>query len=368
MSEGTMKRRDFLKSAATVGVGSVLGAGLASACQTVATPAAEVPATEAPVEGMATEAVAEEPAAAPAEGKPGEGMYFRLVTHGGDDPFWAVVQQGMRDAADLYGCRAEIDLAGGDLANQQKKFEEAVASNPNGIALVINDDTAWDKPVADALAAGIPVIGINNDDTEGSAGNERLCYIGQNERRAGQMIARYLFQAGQDQGIDMASAHVAMFAEVPGAAYAQVRSAGVKDAMEEFGITSFELGDAGGLEMTTVEQRETAYLTAHPETTFFMGAGGICTDRLTSALKAAGKEPGEVIAGGFDAAPGTVEGLKTDYVLASIDQQQYLQGYFAVSTLFLYNMYGLTPNIDTGGYLITKDNLGLIEDLSGTYR
>ena len=29
---------------------------------------------------------------------------------------------------------------------------------------------------------------------------------------------------------------------------------------------------------------------------------------------------------------------------------------------------GLTPNIDTGGYLITKDNLGLIEELSGTYR
>jgi branched-chain amino acid transport system substrate-binding protein len=48
-----MKRRDFLKSAATVGVGSVLGAGLASACQTAATPAAEVPA-----EGAATGAPA----------------------------------------------------------------------------------------------------------------------------------------------------------------------------------------------------------------------------------------------------------------------------------------------------------------------
>jgi branched-chain amino acid transport system substrate-binding protein len=57
MSEQRMKRRDFLKSAATVSVGSVLGAGLASACQTAATPAAEVPA-----EGAVTEA----PAGAPA--------------------------------------------------------------------------------------------------------------------------------------------------------------------------------------------------------------------------------------------------------------------------------------------------------------
>jgi simple sugar transport system substrate-binding protein len=295
-------------------------------------------------------------------------MYFRLVTHGGDDPFWAVVQQGMRDAADVLGCKADIDLAGGDLANQQKKFEEAVAANPDGIALVINDDTAWDKPVEDALAAGIPVIGMNNDDTEGPAGNKRLCYIGQNERRAGYMIGMKLFSEAEAAGVDMAGAHVAMFAEVPGAAYATVRSAGVNDAMAEFGITSFELGDAGGLEMTTVESRQTDYLVAHPETTFFMGAGGICTDRLMSSLKAAGKEPGEIYAGGFDAAPGTVEGLKSGYLVASIDQQQYLQGYFAVFTLYLYNKYGLTPNIDTGGYLITKDNLGLIEELSGTYR
>jgi simple sugar transport system substrate-binding protein len=305
---------------------------------------------------------------APAGQKPAEGMYFRLVTHGGDDPFWAVVTQGMRDDADVYGCKAEIDLAGSDLALQQKRFQEAVASKPNGIALVINDDKAWDKPVEDALAAGIPVIGINNDDTQGSAGNKRLCYIGQNEMRAGQIIARTLFNAAKAKGIDLTKAHVAMAAEVPGAMYATVRSAGVKEAMKEFGITSFEMIDGGGLEMTTNEQRETAYLVAHPETTFMMGAGGICTDRLTSSLKAAGKKPGEVLAGGFDATPGTVEGLKTDYVLASIDQQQYLQGYFAVIVLYLYNKYGLTPNIDTGGYLITKDNLGLIQKLSGKYR
>jgi simple sugar transport system substrate-binding protein len=313
-------------------------------------------------------AVAKSVVASPVGQKPAEGMYFRLVTHGGDDPFWAVVQQGMRDAAEVYGCRVEIDLAGGDLANQQKKFQEAVASKPDGIALVINDDKAWDKPVEDALAAGIPVVGINNDDTEGPAGTSRLCYIGQNERRAGYMLGLKVFSDAKAKGIDLSTAHVAMAAEVPGAAYATVRSAGVKDAMEEFGITSFEMIDAGGLEMTTVEQRETAYLVAHPETTFMLGAGGICTDRLMSSLKAAGKQPGEIIAGGFDATPGTVEGLKTDYVLASIDQQQYLQGYLAVIVLYLYNKYGLTPNIDTGGYLITKDTLELIEELSGTYR
>ena len=318
-----------------------------------------------------TEAVtkAAETVAAVAEPKAGEGMYFRLVTHGGDDPFWAVVAQGMRDAADELGCRAEIDLAGGDLANQQKAFVEAVTSKPDGIALVVNDANAWDKPVQEALDAGIPVIGINNDDPE-PGGNPRLCYIGQSERVASYKLGRAIFKAGQDAGVNMGAAHVAMAAEVPGAAYAQIRSQGIKDAMADFGIPvgNFELIDAGGLEMTTVESRQTNYLLAHPEVNFMFGAGGICTDRLTSSLKAAGRSAGEVIAGGFDAAPGTLEGINEDFIVASIDQQQYLQGYFAVYTLYLYNKYGLTPNIDTGGYLITKDTVGLIVDLSGKYR
>lgn len=303
--------------------------------------------------------------AAPVVKKPGEGMYFRLVTHGGDDPFWAVVRKGMEDAAAELGAKADIDLAGGDLPKQQKMFAEAVAAKPDGIALVINDDTAWDKPVADALAAGVPVFGMNNDDTQGAAGNLRLGYIGQMERRAGYMVGSRLFEEAKKKGIDLAKAHVAMPVEVPGAMYGVVRSEGIKDAMKEYGITSFEIIDAGGLEMTTVEARETAYLVAHPETTFMIGLGGIVTDRLTDSLKAAGKKPGEVIAGGFDTTPSTLVGIEEGYVTATIDQQQYLQGYFAVYVLYLHHKYGLTPNIDTGGFLIdSPDEIVLIKKFS----
>jgi len=292
--------------------------------------------------------------------KPGEGMYFRLVTHGGDDPFWAVVHKGMLDAAEELGCRADIDLCGGDLALQQKRFLEAVAGRPDGIALVINDPTAWDKPVADAIAAGVNVIGINNDDPD----NPRLCYIGQSERRAGYVIAKRCFEAGKAKGWDLTKAHVALPVEVPGATYGVVRTEGIRDAMAEFGITSYEVIDAGGLEMTTVEARETAYLIGHPETKFMFGLGGICTDRITDSLKTAGYEPGEIIGGGFDCAPGTITGLKEGYMEATIDQQQYLQGYFAIYVLYLMKIYGFAPQIDTGGYLVDKNTLGFIEELS----
>jgi len=291
-------------------------------------------------------------------------MYFRLVTHGGDDPFWAVVHKGMLDAAKQLGCKADIDLVGGDVPTLVKRFQEVVAMRPDGVALVINDSVAYDKPVADALAAGVNVIGMNNDDPQGVAGNARLAYVGQDERRAGYMIGRRLFETAKNLGWDLAKAHVAMPVEVPGATYGVVRSQGIQDAMKEYGITSFEIVDGGGLEMTTVEARETSYLLAHPETTFMIGLGGIVTDRLTASLKNAGKKAGEVLAGGFDAAPGTITGLQEGYVEATIDQQQYLQGYYAVYMLYLMKKYGFAPNIDTGGYLVDKDTIGIIEELS----
>ena len=292
-------------------------------------------------------------------------MYFRFVTHGGDDPYWAVLHQGMLDACEELGTRADMDFCGADLALQQKRFKEAVALGCDGIALVVNDDTVWDKPVADAIARGIPVIAIDNDDTEGAKGNARLCFVGQNERHAGRMIAERLFKKGREKGWDLTKAHVAMAVEVPGAMYGVVRAEGVKDIMKEYGITSYEIIDAGGLESAIVQSRQTSYLLAHPETKFFIGLGGICTDRIAASLKDAGYKPEEIIGGGFDPCPGTLAGLKEGYVEATIDAQQYLQGYYPVVVLYLVKKYGFSPNdIDTGGFLVDKNNIGTIEKLS----
>jgi simple sugar transport system substrate-binding protein len=298
-----LSRREALSTGAKVALGAVIAglvaglggyfAGSQAAPQrtvTVTAPAAERTVT-------ITETVLSTITGAAGK-KPAEGMYFRLVTHGGDDPFWAVVKKGMIDAAEFYGCKADIDLCGGDLALQQKRFQEAVAMKPTAIALVINDPS-WAPLVQDALDKGVPVFGINND----WPGNPRLFYIGQNEVRAGYLIGKRIFETGIKKGIDPKTAHLVMPVEVPGAAYGVQRSKGILQAAEEYGIKSYEIMDAGGLEMTTVESRETAYFLAHPETKFAIGLGGIVTDRLTTALKNAGKKPGEIIAGGFDTSP-----------------------------------------------------------------
>jgi len=165
--------------------------------------------------------------------KPIGQYYFRFVTHGGDDPYWAVLHQGMIDACKELGVKADMDFCGENLALQQKRFKEAVAMKCDGIALVLNEDTVWDKLVEDAMAKGIPVISIDCDDTKGAKGNQRLCFIGQDERAAGRQIAERLFSVGREKGVNFKKAHVAMSIEVPGQMYEIVRTGGILDVMKE---------------------------------------------------------------------------------------------------------------------------------------
>ena len=275
----------------------------------------------------------------------------------------------MKDAADLLGARADIVLANGDLALELQKFQEAVAAKADGIGVVINDAKAWNQPMADAIAKGVPVIGVIDDDPAGDK-SPRLFFVGQKGLISGHTLGVRLFEEAKKKNMNLSNAHVVMAAEIPAATYAQVRSSGLKDAMKEYGIpeANFDMIDVG-VEKTIVEERMTSYLVAHPATTILTGAGGLATEMLAASLKGAGKKPGEVIAGGFDMAPGTLDGIANGYVTASIDQQPYLAGFQAVMSLFLYKKYGLIPEINTGRFLVDSvEKVDLIKKLSGTYR
>ena len=54
------------------------------------------------------------------------------------------------------------------------------------------------------------------------------------------------------------------------------------------------------------------------------------TGELAEVLQKAGKKPGEIIVGGIDLAPATIDGLKSGYITVTLDQQLYLQGFIPV--------------------------------------
>jgi simple sugar transport system substrate-binding protein len=71
----------------------------------------------------------------------------------------------------------------------------------------------------------------------------------------------------------------------------------------------------------------------------------------SKCCRRAGKKPGDFIVGGIDLAPATVDGLKSGYVSATLDQLLYLQGFLPVLQCVMtakYHMPGISVNTGAG--------------------
>ncbi|WP_086563628.1 substrate-binding domain-containing protein, partial [Streptomyces africanus] len=120
-------------------------------------------------------------------GGPGGGMKVALVTHGGKgDAFWDLVRRGAETAAAKDG----IDLtyaSDADGAAQAALVRSAVRDKVDGIAVTLAKPAAMRGPIAQAKAAGIPVVGLNSGiDAWRPAG--LLEYFGQDESVAGRAV------------------------------------------------------------------------------------------------------------------------------------------------------------------------------------
>lgn len=298
--------------------------------------------------------------------KPAEDMYFRFIGHWpGGDPFSAVVVKGWNDAVEELGCQSSFDFCGGDVDSQITKIQEAVATDVDGIITTIISDTAFDGPIQDALDSGVNVICANADDSEGAKGNPRKCFIGQTFYTAGQILGRYIGNKMTEEGIDPATlGEIPVYAAIPTAPWCVQRTAGISDALEEFGVDSdnVKIIDCGGEEV--FETRISAYITGHPDLKMQFTINGIIADRLAGIMESVEINPGDILTGVFDTTSGTIDGIGDGYITVTIDQQPYLQGYCGAYMLYLMEKYDFIADLDTGKAVVDSSNLSLFKELS----
>jgi simple sugar transport system substrate-binding protein len=107
-----------------------------------------------------------------------------------------------------------------------------------------------------------------------------------------------------------------------------------------------------------------AYIQSHPNLKAIGLQHGSVTSVMPEALKKAGKKPGDIILGGIDLAPATIDGLKSGYIRATLDQLLYLQGFVPVVQCVMsakYKMPGLYLN--TGAGVVTPKTIGALTKL-----
>src|ERR1700742_276544 len=89
---------------------------------------------------------------------------FVFVNHVTTNPFFVPTQYGIQDACALLGCDYQwTGSETSDVAQMVNAMNAAIAGKADAIAVCLVDPKGFDRPVATALEAGIPVFSYNAD-------------------------------------------------------------------------------------------------------------------------------------------------------------------------------------------------------------
>jgi simple sugar transport system substrate-binding protein len=252
---------------------------------------------------------------------------FTFVNHVTTNPFFTPTQSGAADACKLLGC--SYQWTGSQTSNvgeMVNAMNSAVSAGVNGIAVSLVDLHAFNAPTSKALAAKIPVVSYNAD----APTNPRLAYIGQDLFVSGQKMGEHIVSL-------VPSGDVALFIATPGALNIQPRIDGAKDTLKSHpGITPHVVatGAAVPAELSVIQ----SYATAHPNTKGYFAVDAGSTQGLAQTIQKQGLRSKGVKGGGYDLTPVTQQLLAAGQIDFTIDQQPYLQGFFPILELYMYNV------------------------------
>ena len=275
--------------------------------------------------------------------------HFTMVNHVTTNVFFTPTQNAAADACKLLGCSYTwTGSATSNVSEMVNAVNSAVSAGVNGIAVSLIDLTAFNAPVAAALSAGVPVVAYNADVTT----NPRLAYIGQD-----------LYVSGQQMGAHIAklvpSGDVALFIATPGALNIQPRINGALATLKAYPAIKTHVvatGAAVPAELTTIE----SYMAGHPTTKGYFAVDAGSTQSLAQGIQKYGLAAKGVKGGGYDLTPVTEQLLAAGYTQFTIDQQPYLQGFFPIMELYLYNasqkLTGIA-DVDTGLKFLDKTTI-----------
>jgi len=301
---------------------------------------------------------------ASAQDKIGSGitMYMQMGGNAGDGATLAR-QTGAAQAAAALGVDLKEQFSAWAPETMINQFKEAVAAKPTCIEIMGHPgSTAFHDLVKGAVDQGI-IVTVGNSpmtDLQAEFGTKGMGYAGVDLYAGGKLTAEYMLAQGLKSGDE------AMVYGVFSQAERGQSEKGLADTLEAAGlkVDRLEISQEVNSDSSLATNVLAAYVQAHPNLKAIGTQHGSVTGQMAEILKKAGKKPGEIIVGGIDLAPATIDGLKSGYVSATLDQLLYLQGFMPVLQCVLtakYKMPGL--NLNTGAGAVTSQTINDLVDL-----
>lgn len=282
---------------------------------------------------------------------------FYWISHGGPaDPVWTYFLQGAEQWAKDTGHTVNTSFHSGDVPSQQEAVRAAIAAGAAGICSTSPDPGSMVDVVAEARAAGIPVVNFNTPDDA----PDWNAYVGGDLRYVGRTWAQYLV----DKGLVKEGDFVWMPVEVPGASYGVEEEKGIAEVFTPLNIT-WEVTDAT-LDQAEVITRMTDYVTANRDRIKAMiGLGDMVTGSVKRVWDQAGVQPGEIPVVGWGNSLDTTGEVMEGYVAAGMWQDPQATSYMCLSAALMESSgIPIGFNIITGA-LYEKDTAPIYDKIMG---
>jgi simple sugar transport system substrate-binding protein len=275
------------------------------------------------------------------------GYTFAMITHETPgDTFWDRIRAGGEQAAKDTGSTLKYS-ADPEATKQATLIQGAIDAKVDGIATTLVTPDALIPTVKKAVAAGIPVDSFNSG-TDFFAKAGSIAHFASDERLAGQ-------QAGAKAKAGGATKILCTIQQT-GSVALEDRCAGVKDS-----FPNTENIQVNGADDSAVTSAFQAMLAQDKDINWIITLGAA---NAVDALKAMDAVKSQAKIGTFDLNKQAAQSVKDGKLQFCIDQQPYLQGYMAITQLYLYkkngNVLGAGKPTLTGPSFVDSSNVDTI--------
>jgi len=275
---------------------------------------------------------------------------IKMVTHGqATDPFWSVVSNGAKDAAEDLGIAFHYQSPQNfDMVTMSQMIDAVVATEPDGLILSVPDIPALRKSIVSASKKNIPIIVINSG-SEIMEEVDILTYVGQSEYEAGIKAGEEMLKTGVN--------NVLCINHEIGNISLDQREQGFREILIENNV------DVKTVPIDASDPSETreivrAFLSSNKGVDGILALGPLGAIPIVSLLKDIDPQK-KISMATFDFTPEIIDGIMDGHIVFALDQQQYLQGYLPIVLMDLYITNKNTPaykKLETGPSIINIEN------------
>jgi ribose transport system substrate-binding protein len=276
--------------------------------------------------------------------------HIAVIVKTTNSEYWATVDKGAEDAAKELGVQISYQGAASetDIASQINFVENAINNKVDGIVLAASNPDSLAPYVDKAVAAGIPVVGIDSQVNSDKISS----FIATNNEAAAAEAADKLAELIGKKG------KVAIVNFTAGAGTAIAREKGFKDEIAkeypDIKIVATQYCDADAAKALSITQD---LITANPDLAGIFAANEPAANGVVRAIEQRNLS-GKIKVVGFDSSDTEIASLQAGSLQAMIVQNPYKMGYLGIQTIVdIINGKSVPKQIDTGATVVTKDNL-----------